>query len=306
MDRPQLFDRSVFRAGTKKKKSKKRMRSTTRHPGNIVAMITSTANQQVKNILQLQKKARARQAQGLYVVEGVRMVSEAPRGKIRSIYVSESFAKDAGNQEWLAGRRFEILSDPVFAHVSDTKTPQGILCLMEMPDHSLRTLPEVLSDQRSGLWLLLEQVQDPGNLGTMFRTAEGAGAAGVIMDSRCADIFHPKTIRSTMGSLYRVPFWITPDLAVACDKLKKNGVPVYAAHLAGERIYDEPDYTGGCAFLIGNEGNGLSREAAALADELIRIPMEGQLESLNAAMAVGILLYEANRQSRSASGRVKD
>ena len=267
-------------------------------------MITSTANQQVKNILQLQKKAHARQAQGLYVVEGIRMVSEAPTEQIRCLYVSESFAKDPRNKELLAGRRFELLSDTVFAHVSDTKTPQGILSLMEMPDHSLETLPEALSKHGMGLWLLLEQVQDPGNLGTMFRTAEGAGAAGVIMDSRCADIFHPKTIRSTMGSLYRVPFWITPDLAEACEKLKKSGVSVYAAHLAGERLYDQPDYTGGCAFLIGNEGNGLSREAAALADELIRIPMVGQLESLNAAMAAGILLYEANRQRRSAVGKI--
>ena len=120
----------------------------------------------------------------------------------------------------------------------------------------------------------------------------------MIMDKCTVDIYNPKTIRSTMGSIFRVPFYITEDLHGTLGQLQKKGIRVYAAHLEGSVCYDEPDYTGGSAFLIGNEGNGLTAETAKLADTYIRIPMGGQLESLNAAMAAGILMYEASRQRR--------
>ena len=147
--------------------------------------------------------------------------------------------------------------------------------------------------------LILEGVQDPGNLGTMLRTGEGAGITGVIMDRTTVDLFNPKTIRSTMGSLYRMPYYIAEDLGATIEAVKAQGVRLYAAHLAGELSYDRPDYTGACGFLIGNEGNGLSDEIARMADTYIRIPMQGQVESLNAAMSAGILMYECNRQRRS-------
>ena len=187
-----------------------------------------------------------------------------------------------------------MLSDSVFASVSDTKTPQGVLCVVKMSGNRL----EDMLQQKNGLWLILENVQDPGNLGTMFRTSEGAGIAGVIMDRSTVDIYNPKTIRSTMGSIFRVPFFITEDLHETIRQLQNAQVSVYAAHLEGSVCYDTTDYTKGTAFLIGNEGNGLTKETAALADTYIRIPMGGQLESLNAAMAAGILMYEANRQRR--------
>lgn len=153
--------------------------------------------------------------------------------------------------------------------------------------------------QENGIWLILENVQDPGNLGTMFRTGEGAGISGVIMDKCTVDIYNPKTIRSTMGSIFRLPFYITEDLHETIRQLQRRKICVYAAHLEGSVCYDEPDYRTGTAFLIGNEGNGLTAETTRLADAYIRIPMGGQLESLNAAMAAGILMYEANRQRRS-------
>ena len=146
--------------------------------------------------------------------------------------------------------------------------------------------------------LILESIQDPGNLGTMVRTGEGAGITGVIMNKTTVDLFNPKTIRSTMGSIYRVPFYVAEDLAETLDSLKKQGVALYAAHLKGEHAYDEEDYTGACGFLIGNEGNGLSDTIANLADTYIKIPMEGQVESLNAAISASLLMYEANRQRR--------
>ena len=236
-------------------------------------MITSTANAQVKALSKLIKNARARRQQQLYVVEGIRMFRETPKERIGKVYVSESFAKDP-------------------AH--DTKTPQGVLCLVKMKENRL----EDMLEDTDGVWLVLENVQDPGNLGTMFRTGEGAGISGVIMDKCTVDIYNPKTIRSTMGSIFRVPFYITEDLHGTLGQLQEKGIRVYAAHLEGSVCYDEPDYTGGTAFLIGNEGNGLTAETAKLADTYIRIPMGGQLESLNAAMAAGILMYEASRQRR--------
>lgn len=257
-------------------------------------MITSTSNAQVKNLVQLKKKAKARKQQQIYVVEGIRMFREAPDDCVEQVYVSESFLADPEHKKVLKGKTYEILSDSVFSYVSDTKTPQGILCLVKMPDYTLDTL----LGEKNGIWLVLENIQDPGNLGTMFRTGEGAGIAGVVMDSSTADIYNPKTIRSTMGSIYRIPFYITDDLSDTIRCMKEWGIHTYAAHLDGSVCYDEPDYLSGTAFLIGNEGNGLTDETAALADTYIRIPMGGQLESLNAAMAAGILMYEANRQRR--------
>lgn len=257
-------------------------------------MISSTSNPQVKNLIQLKKKSKIRRQQKLYMVEGIRMFCEARPQQTEQIYVSESFLQTPEHSEMLRGRDFEVLTDTVFSYVSDTKTPQGILCLMKMQEAD----PQTILQNRNGLWLILENVQDPGNLGTMFRTGEGAGVSGVIMDKNTVDIYNPKTIRSTMGSIYRVPFVITDSIADTVKDLKQVGTQICAAHLEGSVCYDEPDYEKGTAFLIGNEGNGLTAETAALADVRIRIPMGGKLESLNAAMAAGILMYEANRQRR--------
>ena len=143
----------------------------------------------------------------------------------------------------------------------------------------------------------MDNLKDPGNLGTIFRTAEAAGVTGIILSSDCVDIYNPKVVRSTMGAVLRMPFLYVEDLPGAIGELKKEGLLVYAAHLAGERAYDE-DYTTGCAFLIGNEGNGLRDEVAACADRRILIPMCGRAESLNAAVAAAVLMFEAGRQRR--------
>ena len=256
-------------------------------------MITSTSNPQVKNLQQLKKKASARNEQDAFLVEGIKMFQEAPGERIQKLYVSKSLYDEKG-AAFFGNSELEVLDDRVYASVSDTKTPQGVLCLVKMKENRL----EDMLEDTDGVWLVLENVQDPGNLGTMFRTGEGAGISGVIMDKCTVDIYNPKTIRSTMGSIFRVPFYITEDLHGTLGQLQKKGIRVYAAHLEGSVCYDEPDYTGGTAFLIGNEGNGLTAETAKLADTYIRIPMGGQLESLNAAMAAGILMYEASRQRR--------
>lgn len=126
--------------------------------------------------------------------------------------------------------------------------------------------------------------------------AEGAGVTGIIMSSNTVDIYNPKTIRSTMGSLYRVLVIYVDDICKAVDECKEKGVKVYAAHLKGTDNYNQKDYAQPTAFMIGNEGNGLSDRLTQKADELVRIPMQGKVESLNAAIACTILTYEAVRQ----------
>ena len=129
---------------------------------------------------------------------------------------------------------------------------------------------------------------------------EAAGVAGILMNKGTADLFNPKTVRSTMSAVFRMPFLVTEDFSAALTQLRGRGLRIFAAHLAGQDNYDRADYTGPCGILIGNEGRGLTEEAAALATDLIRIPMHGRIESLNAAMAAGILMYEADRQRRQA------
>ena len=260
-------------------------------------MITSTKNDQVKAVIELKKKARARNEQGLFVVEGVRMAAELPKDQVKSVYVSETFAKDPANAAFLAEYPgYELVSDQVFAAMSDTQTPQGVLALVRQFSYGM---DEILKSDRPAHLMVLENLQDPGNLGTILRAGEGAGITGLIMSRDTVDIFNPKTIRSTMGSIYRMPFLYTEDLKKDISELQKEGIHFYAAHLKGKASYDEADYQKPSAFLIGNEGNGLTTEIADLADVYIRIPMEGKLESLNAAMAAGILMYEANRQRRT-------
>lgn len=267
-------------------------------------MITSTANAQVKELIRLMKKSRARDEAGVFLVEGPRMVGElledpAWRTGIEKIYLSESYAEKHKKELSVIESRaaVENLSDAVFAHVSDTKTPQGILAVVKRKEYGME---EILGGDPSGAHILvLDNLQDPGNLGTIFRTAEAAGVTGIILSRDCVDIYNPKVIRSTMGAVFRVPFLYAEDLQGTIGELKREGIKVYAAHLKGREAYDQEDYRKGCAFLIGNEGNGLRDEIAECADHYVIIPMLGRAESLNAAVAAAVLMFEVSRQRRS-------
>ncbi len=294
-------------------------------------MISSTANSRVKHVVQLREKGRERKKEGVFLAEGIRMFQETPVSRIRELYIEEELAErlqtEEGNRGSFdrkgdeakgraevpdrtenfsekveacrqAGIFVETVSTEVMKKMADTMSPQGVLLVAEMFDHR----PEELireavrrrkEEGRDPLFLLLEDVQDPGNLGTMIRTAEGAGADGIFMTEGCVDIYNPKTIRSTMGSLYRMPFVCGVSLPEVIGLLQKEKITTYAAHLKGEKFFHEIDYRGGSAFLIGNEGNGLREETADLADTYLKIPMEGKLESLNAAMAAGLLMYQS-------------
>lgn len=259
-------------------------------------MITSSSNAQVKNVIQLNTKGKARNKQGLFVVEGIKMFREAPVDWISKVYIRESLYEEEKWKQELETVSHEVVADAVFRQMSDTMTPQGILTVLRQPHYEWKDF----TGSDSPLLVVLEDLQDPGNLGTILRTSEGAGVDGILLSKGCVDIFNPKTIRSTMGSIYRMPFLYVDHMPELMEKLKAEHICTYAAHLKGKNFYDQENYRGGTAFLIGNEGNGLSEELSGMSECLIRIPMAGKVESLNAAMACGILTYEASRQRRNA------
>lgn len=256
-------------------------------------MITSTSNQQIKEIVQLQKKSKARNQAGVFVVEGIRMVQETPPERLEKLYVTEGFYKKY-KDALPKGCKPELVSDVVFSYMSDTKTPQGVLAVVKQMKHCV----EQILDAENPHIMVLDNLQDPGNLGTIFRTAEAAGVNGLILSKDCVDIYNPKTIRSTMGAIYRMPFVYVEDVIETIAQMKKKAIKVYAAHLDGKQSYDKEDYKSGTAFLIGNEGNGLRDEVADQADIWVQIPMAGQVESLNAAIAAAVLMFEVSRQRR--------
>ena len=257
-------------------------------------MITSAQNTQVKNIIKLNQKAKARREQKLFVAEGRKMFLEAPENLIDRIYVAESMLEDEEVMQKVHRFSWEAVENSVFRQMCDTQTPQGILTVLRQPSYQM----EDLLKEKNPLIMVLEDLQDPGNAGTIIRTGEGAGVSGVFLTKTCVDITNPKVIRATMGSVYRIPFLYVEDVVSLEKKLKEKGIRSFAAHLKGENSYDQESYKGGTAFFIGNEGKGLTDQAAEAADCLIRIPMCGKVESLNAAMASGILMYEAARQRR--------
>ena len=273
--------------------------------------ITSLSNNRIKEVTLWSAKARERRKADVYLVEGKKMFLEAPEEDFRQLFVAEPLWEKLETETNLTGMDAQtveriraldaqgkvpvfLVTEEVFRKMSDTQTPQGILCVLKQKHYTLETLLE----KEHPLLVILEDLQDPGNLGTILRTGEGAGITGVILSKDTVDLYNPKTIRATMGSIYRVPFVYVEDLKPVLAELKNRAVQSYAAHLKGTKYYDAFDFTTGTAFLIGNEGNGLKTETADLADQYLKIPMEGQVESLNAAIATSILMYEANRQRR--------
>lgn len=258
-------------------------------------MITARSNNQLKQIAKLLKKRSAREEERTYVIEGKKMFFEAVK------QVPDSLIKAYWSQSGLSGLSeeeralmkacpYEEVTDDAFGAVSETVTPQGVIALMRMPEHSA----DGIVSSGKGI-LLLETLQDPGNLGTILRTAEAAGIGGIFLSADSVDAFSPKVVRATMGAIWRVPFVYAEQFTETLKMLKNRNVTLCAAHLAGSVPYDKADYKGQCGILIGNEGNGLSDEVTALCDVRIRIPMEGQAESLNAGVAAALLMYELKR-----------
>lgn len=260
-------------------------------------MISSTSNPQIKNLIQLQKKSKARTEQEAFVIEGIKMFEESrDGGYLIKAYVTESFyeEKRTDDPDYFLDFTYEVVQDSVLKEASDTLTPQGIMAVVKKP---LYNLEQMILNPSANL-VLLEDIRDPGNLGTILRTAEGAGVTGIILSKTSVDMYNPKVIRSTMGAIYRMPFVYADDFKETLKQIKQNNITIYAAHLAATCDYDEVNYQGKCAIMIGNEANGLSDEIAQMSNHYIKIPMAGNVESLNAAIAAAILMYEVYRQKR--------
>lgn len=266
-------------------------------------IITANSNPKIKNINKLNKNASFRKEEQVFIVEGIRMFRELPVDRVKQVFVSETAYQRYRTELPEKGiteqdRRLVVVSDSVFRSMSQTKTPQGLLAVVERYHYTMEDLISVMDKRENGnTFLVLESIQDPGNLGTIVRTAEAADVTGIIIGGDSCDIYNPKVVRSTMGTIFRVPFVYVDDLMGTVDRLKEHGIVVYGAHLDGQDLY-AGKLEKNNAFLIGNEGNGLTYELSAKADRLIRIPMAGQVESLNAAISATLLAYEAYRQRK--------
>lgn len=263
-------------------------------------LITSTQNPHIKRMRSLYTR-KGRERTGLIPVEGVRFVMEALAAAEEGITTVDAiFCEDGWNfpdqEVSKALGKFEnhVLwcSTSVFKTLSDTDTPQGIVAAVTRP--SLEA--PLSSAQGRALYLIVDRVQDPGNLGTMIRTAAAAGAQGIFCLSGTVDPYNPKTLRATMGSVFRVPIVTGTDLGKLVKDLQSYGCRLIAADLDAGHYHFDISYTGPNAIVIGNEGQGISRDLLDAADTKVKIPLAHGVESLNAGVACGILLFEVVRQ----------
>jgi len=248
-------------------------------------MITSTTNGQVKYVQKLQKKKSYRESEQSFIIEGWRLFKDVPEALIKKVYVLE---KDIEKVKKIHQKAvIEPVAEVALKAMSQAVTPQGVLAVIQIP------MQKESTDQ--GLVIALDRIQDPGNLGTILRTAEAAGVDQVILSKGTVDLYNPKVVQATMGAIFRLPIRKNVDLASFLKVLRETGYQVYAAYLEADDMYYGENYKGKSCFLMGNEGEGLTEE---LLEETIRIqiPMKRGTESLNVAMATGILVYEALRQ----------
>lgn len=265
--------------------------------------ITSGQNPVVKEIRAL-KNRKDREERGLFFIEGIRIVEEAlsARVPIKYAVLSETFAAGSGRNTdarlEAAGAKTYTVPDGLFEALGETKTPQGLLAVLESREQRLGD-----AQLSGGLFVLLENIRDPGNMGTIIRTADAAGFSGVVVTGGCVDVYNPKVLRSTMGSVFHIPVFHHDDVADAISLFKLNGVRVAASHISGDRTIYETDLTLPTVLIIGSEAEGISREAEEASDLLVRIPMPGRAESLNASVAAGVMMYEALRQRLARSSR---
>lgn len=251
--------------------------------------LTSRENALIKEYRKLCGSRKRREETGCFVLEGARLVLDAAESgiQLRTLLVSDDGARYP-EAEKLAGMARRCISIPneLAAYISETEHPQGIFAVGEMPKAEPLTM-------RAGSYLLLDELQDPGNLGTILRTAEAMGVTAVVLSVHCPDLFSPKVIRSTMGSGWRQKTVRVDDLAGSIAAWQKQGLRCYAATLSPEALPLQRLPAGECrGIVIGNEGNGVSREVIDACDGEVYIPMRGAAESLNAAAAAALCMWE--------------
>lgn len=254
--------------------------------------IESKQNSLIKEIKKLYKK-KYRIEKQQFIVEGFRFVSEALKSSFNISYV---FISENGLEKYkelavenLISNNTEVylLNDNIFKEICSTDTPQGVLAVVDNK--------KVTTEDTDGFYVLVDKIQDPGNMGTIIRTAHAAGSLGVIVTKGSVDIYNDKTLRSTMGSIFNIPIIEDEDLSTI-EELKEKGFKVVVSSLDTENNFYDIDLTKKSIISVGNEGNGISDEVYSISDEKVKIPMPGGAESLNAGVAASIMIYEAVRQ----------
>lgn len=257
--------------------------------------ITSKDNELIKHIRKLKEK-KFRDEFGEFIVEGAKMIEEARNENATIKYII--ICEDCKNQNSITKEqlydfaKFECIyvSEKIFNLITDVVAPQGILAVVEKPNQSENKI-----DYKAENYLILDNIQDPGNMGTILRTADSLNIKQIIVSKGTADCYNSKVVRSTMGAIFRVKV-IEKELDKVIKDMQKRGIKVYATDLSTNKTIYDVDYKKS-AVIIGNEANGVSKNILELADDRIKIPMRGKTESLNAAVATGIILYEINRRS---------
>ncbi len=260
-----------------------------------------------KDIGRLLKSGKDRKKQGRYIVEGIKMVLEAiDHDCALKIFVSEEW----WNEYVISGRGisgkssvcieelfercgYEIVVDRTFMELTDTVNPQGVIAVAQFAGLKASDIINKAVKEECCRLLILENLQDPGNLGTIIRTAEAAGYSGILMNKGTADMYNPKVVRSTMGAIFRVPCAYNDTTGNIVSMCIDAGITVYGAALEGKDIREE-NFDRKLAFIIGNESAGISPETKELCKKLVKIPMGGSAESLNASVAAAILMYMSN------------
>lgn len=256
-------------------------------------VITSKDNDIVKHIRKLKEK-KYREESGEFIIEGIKLIEEAinEKAKIDKIIICDDCNLEGAIYNEL---KYEIakldciyVSEKIFNLISDVKTPQGIMAVIKKEDKK----QEIKYDE--DITLILDNIQDPGNMGTILRTADSLNLKQVIISKGSSDIYSPKVVRSTMGAIFRINIIESDDLLKTVKELKKHKINIVVTSLdTNNSIYDINYHK--CAIVIGNEANGVSKEIQEIADKKVKIPMLGKTESLNASVATAVILYEAMR-----------
>lgn len=263
--------------------------------------ITSTRNGRVKDWAALKQK-KFRDRTGLFLIEGVRSVEEALESDapiVTVLVLDELFS--TGRIDRIANaadsRNTELIevSRAVIEHVADTKTPQGVVAIGRQFRHDTEGL---VSKKETPLYLVVDNIQDPGNLGTMIRVADAVAATAVFVGTGSVDLYNPKVVRATMGSLFHLPV-IEVDLPRLFPLFAKHRISVIGTSTDAEQDFYTFDFTAGTAIVVGSEAHGISGEIRQCIERWVSVPMPGKADSLNAAIASGVILYEAFRQRRS-------
>lgn len=258
--------------------------------------VLALRHQKVQRLRRLLSRRSAREAEGAFVVEGAKVLSEALDAgtPIEAVYLAAGSAADpVAERAFDAGARVYELAPGVLERVADTVTPQPIMAVVPFVHRPLGEL------RGRDLLVVAVDVRDPGNAGTVLRSAEAAGAGGVLFCDGSVDVYNPKTVRASAGSLFHVPVVAGGDPVQVLRELASWGVERLATTASGGRDYAEVDLTRPVAFVLGNEANGLTAEIEQLVDERVTIPMVGRSESLNVGMAAAVLCFEAARQRRA-------